>query len=384
MPVSLSAVLRPFAGFYFFYFAFVGVISPYWSVYLQSLGFDAMSIAWLASLSTFARLFAPSLWGWLADCFPHRRQALIRLACVAACLSFLLLALGKSFFLFFIALAFVHLFWAGALPLVEASTLALTAASPGQYSLVRLWGSVGFVVAALGLGYALDYFSSDLIAIAAFISLLFLALSSYFLVIPLRSQAPNALFPLRSILQQSAVKTLLMCSFLMAFAHGPYYIFLSLGLVKAGYSASAIGGLWSLGVICEIVVFWAMPKILRRYSLTQVLQSSLATAAIRFVMIAFLFENPLWMIVAQTLHALTFAAHHASAVGLIHRLFPEAHQSKAQGLYIAVSYGLGGTAGGLLAGVLWPHWGMAGAFLPSAFAALIAWWLARRSLSASV
>ncbi|MCR4303012.1 MAG: MFS transporter [Gallionella sp.] len=30
------------AGFYFFYYAFVGMFAPYWSLYLKSIGFDAI------------------------------------------------------------------------------------------------------------------------------------------------------------------------------------------------------------------------------------------------------------------------------------------------------------------------------------------------------
>ena len=55
------------SGFYFFYFAFIGAFAPYWSLYLQSLEFNALQIGVLMSLLLITRIFSPSVWGWLAD-----------------------------------------------------------------------------------------------------------------------------------------------------------------------------------------------------------------------------------------------------------------------------------------------------------------------------
>src|SRR3989338_1160596 len=55
------------AGFYFFYYAFVGTFAPYWSLYLQSIHFDAIEIAILMSVQPVMRMIAPNIWGWLAD-----------------------------------------------------------------------------------------------------------------------------------------------------------------------------------------------------------------------------------------------------------------------------------------------------------------------------
>ncbi len=42
------------------------------------------------------------------------------------------------------------------LPLAESLTLAHLATSDGHYSRIRLWGSIGFIVASLLLGYLID------------------------------------------------------------------------------------------------------------------------------------------------------------------------------------------------------------------------------------
>ncbi|MGB8517256.1 MAG: MFS transporter, partial [Gallionella sp.] len=55
------------AGFYFFYYAFIGMFAPYWSLYLKSIHFDAVEISILLSVQPVMRMLAPNLWGWLAD-----------------------------------------------------------------------------------------------------------------------------------------------------------------------------------------------------------------------------------------------------------------------------------------------------------------------------
>ena len=37
------------SGFYFFYFASLGVLVPYWSLYLKSLGFNSLTIGALVA-----------------------------------------------------------------------------------------------------------------------------------------------------------------------------------------------------------------------------------------------------------------------------------------------------------------------------------------------
>ena len=60
------------AGIYFFYFAYLGAFSPYFSLYLSSLDIAAAGIGAIMSLPQLVRIFAPHLWGWLADRSGHR------------------------------------------------------------------------------------------------------------------------------------------------------------------------------------------------------------------------------------------------------------------------------------------------------------------------
>ncbi|QEL55104.1 MFS transporter [Chromobacterium paludis] len=362
--------LLPFAGFYFTYFTFQGMFSPFWGLYLESLSFSAWQISILMALSTFARIIAPGFWGWLADKRGQRRNIIISTSILSAA-SFCLVGAHNGFWWIFVSMAVSHFFWAAALPLVEASTAYLTRDNPGRYSRVRVWGSIGFVCLAMTGGYLLDWLG--IAATPWIVSALLIGVALTAFKVPdvrLQSRQQPA-GPIWDTLKKPAVIALFACCFLQAFAHGPYYTFYSLGLKQFGYDKAAVGVLWALGVVFEVGVFMLMPRIMRRFGLEALMLTSLIAAVLRFGVIAVGLSIPALAAAAQALHALTYALHHASAIGLINRMFAEQHHGRAQGLYIIASFGVGGSGGGLLGGLLWPHGGVMPTFTMSACAALI-------------
>jgi PPP family 3-phenylpropionic acid transporter len=157
----------------------------------------------------------------------------------------------------------------------------------------------------------------------------------------------------------------------MCVAHGPYYTFYSIYLVEHGYAKSAIGGLWALGVICEIGVFFVMPALVRRFGFNRILLISFSAAVLRFLLIGWAVDWLVLLLLAQVMHALTFGAYHAASVGLVHEFFKGRHQSKGQALFGSITYGAGGVAGGLASGPIWQHWGATVLYSMSAVAAML-------------
>ncbi|MGH8755598.1 MAG: MFS transporter, partial [Burkholderiales bacterium] len=175
--------------------------------------------------------------------------------------------------------------------------------------------------------------------------------------------------PVSQILRRPEVFALFAACFLMVAAHGPFYTFYSLYLVAHGYSTGAIGWLWALGVVCEIAVFIGMPRIMQRFSLTQILGASFLLAVIRFLLIGWLVDSIAAILFAQMLHAATFGSYHAAAVAAIHHFFRGRHQAKGQALYTSLTFGAGGTFGALISGY---SWDILGASLTFSMASLFA------------
>jgi PPP family 3-phenylpropionic acid transporter len=340
------------SGFYFFYFAFVGAMAPFWGLYLKSLEFDASQIGILMSLLQVMRIFAPNLWGWVSD-RSGKRVAIVQIAVGLSLLSFIAVFFGTSFYWMFVAMSLMSFFWSASLPLVEATTFSHLGEKASRYGRIRLWGSVGFIVAVIGLGYMFDYVAIRglLWAVLAIVAALLL-FSRHIPEAEVLAHHTDHL-PIWHIIRRPEVLAFIGGGILMAAAHGAYYTFYSIYLVDHGYAKSSVGLLWSIGVVCEIGIFLWMPRLLKRFSLRQVLLATFVLAVLRFLMIGWGVGFVAVIMAAQLLHAATFGAYHSAAVQIVHRFFKGRHQSQGQALYNSLSFGVGGTLGGLYSGFTW-------------------------------
>ncbi len=358
------------SGFYFFHFAFIGAFAPYWGLYLKSLSFNAFQIGVLMSLLHVMRIFAPTAWGWLAD-HTGRRMLIVQLAAITGLVSYCGVFFGESFVWLFIIMALMSFFWSASLPLMEATTLSHLGDSTARYGSIRSWGSLGFVCAVIGIGYLLD--TTEIVSLLWWVLGFKLGIVIFSWRIPEAEIAshPTDSLSVKQILKQPGVLAFFTACLLMAFAHGPYYTFYSIYLVEYEYSKGAIGWLWAIGVICEIGIFFLIPKVMHWLSLKQVLAFSFCCAVVRFLMIGWGVEWPVVVLLAQILHAATYGAHHVAAMMVVHHFFRGRHQAKGQAFYTSFTFGIGGALGGVFSGYAWEWLGPGFTFSMSALAALL-------------
>ena len=244
-------------------------------------------------------------------------------------------------------------FWNAPLPLYEATTLVHLQAEPHRYSRIRLWGSVGFILTVMGVGKLLD--TQPIFLLPVIITGL-LALTWLTTVITPESRVlshDHSTVSLSSIIKKPEVIAFLLVYVLIQIAHAPYYVFYSIYLEQHLYSTTTMGLLWSLGVIAEIILFFFIKGLLKRYSLRAVLLASLLLAAIRWTLIGSFVDNLAILMLAQLLHAASFGGMHIAAIHFVQRFFNQQHQSKGQALYHSVSFGVGGMLGSLGSGYYW-------------------------------
>ncbi|MBF0370371.1 MAG: MFS transporter [Magnetococcales bacterium] len=336
-------------SYYALFFAFLGVWIPYWPLYLANLGADSQAIGWLMALALGIKVLGPPVWGRLAD--GSSRQRVTVATSFATFVAFCLFFAGSSVpFLIFTTIIF-SFFHAGPLPLVEATTMETVTRRGWDYGRIRLWGSVGFIVLALGMGPVIDGWGMApvlpiLAALLFLTALLTLALPVF--QPPPRSasqQVPPKLFSL------SRVRWFYFSTLLMQFSHGAYYGFMSIHLQNHGYSKTAIGILWVLGVVAEVAVMLWSKQLLRRFGLALVLSGSLGLAFFRWGIYAFTLYWPL-LVLGQILHAATFASFHIAAVRRTFEMAPVHSRATAQAWYSAFSFGIGGGGGLVLSGYL--------------------------------
>lgn len=352
---------RRLAGFYFFYFATLGVLVPYWGLYLQSVGFAPADIGTLTAVLLVSRIVAPIVWGWVADHTGHRIR-LVRVTALLTIVSFLGVFFGTTFWwLAGVMLAF-SFFWHAALPLLEVNVMNSLGARAGAYGRVRLWGSVGFIVAVVALGAVVDVRGPWWVLPALVVLMSGIWMASLSLPDTRSAHAVPDTGRFRHVLKRPEVIAFLAAGVLMQAGHGPYYTFYSIYLEAAGYTKSVIGLLWAFGVICEIVAFLTMTRIFAALNVRRVLLVSFALASLRWLLIGFFPESMAMLVLAQSLHAASFATFHAAAMQLVHRYFKGRHQHRGQAVYGGIAFGVGGAMGSFISGHAWSSIGPAMTF----------------------
>lgn len=360
------------SGFYFFYFALLGGTAPFLALYFDHLGFSPARIGELIAIPMLMRCLAPNLWGWLGD-HTGQRLLIVRFGALCTLVCFAGIFLGQSYAWLALIMATHAFFWHAVLPQFEVITLAHLREQAARYSQIRLWGSIGFIVAVVGLGLLFEWLSLDAYPAALLVIMAGIVASSLWV--------PNAQPLLRANslesegfvrqLRRPGILAFYVCVGLMQLSNGPYYTFLTLHLEGVGYSRGAIGLFWALGVVAEILLFLVMARLLQRYSLRAVLLASFLITAVRWLLLGNLAQYLPLLLLAQCMHAATFGAFHAACIHFVQRSFADRQQGQAQALYVSLA-GIGGALGALYAGYSWKSLGPAWTFAIASLVALLA------------
>jgi MFS transporter, PPP family, 3-phenylpropionic acid transporter len=386
LPAPPPTPVTPLAAFgllWFTYFVGIGLFNPYAPLWFKELGFSTLAIGALASLQSWTRVFVPYGWGWLGD-HGGDRVRLLRWAAVAALLASLALTLDTRYGVIAVVVAGLFLANGGVVPLCEAALSQHLNTAQGldaaRYGRVRMWGSVGFVVAVTSFGLLLEWwpmrwFPWLVVAVYAILVLATLRLPPS----PVTTHASEVRARVWPVLRQPVVAWFFASVFFTVLAHTGLYAFFSLYLDYQGYPKTAVGGLWAVAVVMEIGFFWFQGRFFGRFDPHRWLVLAAACTVLRFVMTAAFGAHLWWLVAAQTLHAITFAGHHAACITLVHRHFPGAMRGRGQALYSALGYGAAGVLGGIGGGWLIDHLGHAAVYWASACAGLMAWVCASRA-----
>jgi len=368
------------SGFYFFYFASLGVLIPYWSLYLKSLGYNSLAIGSLVAILPATKIIAPYIWGWLAD-HTRRSMLIIRLSSILSLLCFLPVFLDQQMWWLTVVMLLFSFFWNATLPQFEAMTLNHLGDDTHKYSMVRLWGSLGFIVIAVLMGDLIDGYGEGSIPLVVLACFVLISITSFMVPEKLNTPHPDH-SPIWHVIRQPKVMAFLIACFLMLFSHGPYYTFYTIYLEEYGYSSQVIGILWAVGVIAEVVIFLLMHHLLPMFGARKLLLFTFALTTLRWLLIGFYVDNLTILFIAQLTHAFSFGVFHAVGISLVHDYFTGSHQGRGQALYSSVSFGAGVAAGSLVSGLVWDGLGAAWLFSFVSLCTVIAFFIIWRFVHA--
>ena len=361
--------LAPFAALSASYFAHIGFFNPYLPLWLQELGLSILAISVLVSVQAATRLFAPYGWGWLSDRTGERIQLMRYSACAALLASTGLWWDGGVNWLFgVLLLMFMHT--SAMMPMSEAAMAHLVTQdgvfNARRYGRIRLWGSVGFLVTVMVAGVfferaGMHHFPAWTVATMLAVTVSVFCLSDLKEAIPAHALRVNVM----PVLRQRAVQWFFASVFLHVLSHIGIYVFFSLYLDSLGYSKTMIGLLWALSVVVEIGWFFTQSRWLPRMSLPAWLVLCSAAMVLRMGLTASSAQVLVLLLLAQALHALTFATHHTVCIALLSQHFSGRLRGRGQALYTVIGYGFPGVIGGLAGGMLSTHYGLSSVYWAS-------------------
>lgn len=359
------------SSFYFFFFATVGTLVPYWGPYLQSLGFNARQVGESIALINLMRVLAPNVLGYLSDRWGQRLR-LVRVAMLLALLSLCGVLIGQDFGWLLLVTGLFSFFWNGALPQFEAATMNHLGPAEHRYSRIRLWGSVGFIVAVVALGALIDWVGAGVVPYAMALLAAGMWLASQVTPDRAAAPAPAAASNFWQQLRRPEVLGFLLAAFLSQMSHGPYYAFFSIYLQEHGYNSDIIGLLWAWAVGAEIAVFMGIHRWLPRYGPRWLMLAALLLGGLRWLVIGAFPQHLALLFAVQTLHAASFGVYHAVGIAVVNRFFRGRSQGRGQAIYSSLTFGAGVAIGSLAAGYLWTELGGSNVFYLAAVASTLA------------
>jgi PPP family 3-phenylpropionic acid transporter len=364
-----QASLNRIRLFYAAYFAAMGLILPFFPVFLDGLGLDVAMIGIMTGLLAAAKVVAPPWIGHLLDRQPDSLvQRFIIAASLFAAIAALLMGVSLNLYALAAVIFLFGILWAVILPLTDGISVSVSEAALADYGRLRAWGSVGFVVASLAAGAWLADQNIDAFPMVLAVLMLITAFAAQGFP---RLEASGTQNQDSTARFSTMFYQLLGLAFLMQVSHGAYYGFFSLYLAEAGYTGWQIGIYWVIGVVAEIVLMWQFSRILQQAVPALVFTTCMSLAALRWLGTG-LTADP-WLIAAlQLLHAASFAAFHVAAIAWVKRLAPASRHAAAQGWYSAAGFGLGSTVGIMGCGLIAEVWGYSVAFYVCAGVALLA------------
>ena len=383
IPIASHDTPRRFATrlalFYGTMFGMVGTHLPFFTVWLKAVGIDAFWIGIITAIPPVTRFTVLPFVTALAE----RRHALrgaIVVTAFATALGFSILGTQHQPVLVFLAYAVTCCLWTPMVPLTDAYALRGVARHGLNYGPLRLWGSAAFMAGALGCGLLVDVIAAQnliwvIVSVAALGAFVGLGLQ------PLGTpkSVANIHHGAGALLRDPGFLAIIVTSALIQGSHAAYYIFASIAWQQAGLGGLTIAGLWSLGVIAEIVVFALSP----RFTLPPVMLVVIAalSAVARWVITAQ--EPPLAILAAvQLAHGLTFGLTQVGTMMLLVGYVPGHVMARGQG-YLAACSGIVSSGVSIISGAIYAQYGQGVYYVMAAMAlsGAVVMWLARHRLA---
>jgi len=321
------------AMFYAAFFAFTGIQMPYLPAWLEAKGLDARQIGIVLAVPMLLRVVAVPFATRLVD----RRfaaKAALTLAAALSAAGYAAMGTASGFLAIAAAYAAISMVYSPVLPLADSYGLRGLNARGLAYGPVRLWGSVAFIFANMAGGVFLAVLgAADLVWVLTAAMAVIVGAA---LLLPSDATGKAEKKPTAGGLWRSGLfVTVVVGASLIQASHAVMYGFGTLQWSARGLDGSAIGLLWAIGVVAEILLFAVSARVTARIGAIGMILIGALGAMLRWTAMAL--DPPAALLpVLQCLHALSFGATHLGAMQVLARLAERSGGATAQGDFSAL------------------------------------------------
>lgn len=356
-------------------------LTPFW----RQIGFPSVQIGLLNSIMPGVAVFAPFLWTAYADATRQGERIFLANTWICALVALLIPNLGRFFAVATAMLAF-SLFRTPLIPLANSMTFRALADRRQGFAAVRLWGTVGYILTAVGTGIAIDRIGLWAGMHGISVAMIACGLVGWFGRSKRRvALPPVGLADFLQTLQNRQFLLLLVAAALARVSFGPYETFFTIHLERLGLSRTFAGTAWALAAVSELAVMLCWARMCEHATTRVWLIAALASHPLRWVLSIFA-QDAFALLLTQLTHALAFGVFYLAAVQTVDALVPDGLRASAQGLFASVTFGLGGLVGNLLGGLLYEPLGMPWLYAAAAVvsaAATVLYWAGTRQAAAA-
>lgn len=314
----------------------VGVFLPFLPALLAAGGLDATEVAIVLAAGSATRMVAGPLGGRIADALGDPRRVLL----VAALLAGLTVG-GFGLAAGLVGLLLVQVVHstvqAPVLPIAEMMTVQAARQGLFDYGRVRGLASLSFIVFATVSGLVVGTWGHA--PLPWIVAALFLAAAWAATALPPVARVPRRRGGLREALALPAFRRLLLLSGLIQGSHAVYYSFGTIHWLAEGHSPFVIGLLWSEGVLAEVLLFLVAARFADRLGWRGLTLVAAGFGVVRWGITGSTSWLPA-LVLAQAMHAATFACQHLAAMRILVSVVPAHAQASAQTFHAAVGVGL--------------------------------------------
>lgn len=324
------------------------------------LGADGGRIGAAYMTQAWGALVAPFIMGLIADRY-FSAQKLLGTLHIAGAVLLCLAAVSDEFLPFYMCIFAYMILYMPTLALVNSVSFTQMSDPSRQFARVRIWGTIGWIVAGVLVGYVFLWESKELLnrsfILAAFASG-FLGIFSFFLPdTPPPSKGEKV--SIRGILGLEALSLLKDKNFLIFFIASVsiciplayYYSFANVFLNEIGMENAA--GNMTFGQVSEVLFMALLPMFLMKYGMKATLALGMFAWIVRYAFFAFGdAASGVWMLfMGIVLHGVCYDFFFVSGQILTDYKAGEKIRSAAQGLITLANYGVGMAIGFKVAGM---------------------------------